>query len=191
MLLARDRRRRGRLGEQGGDVPAGGGTQRMPIGHRVQGEEHPPGHGHARAGGRGGDDLPEIERLDHDVGSGAVLGPVLDPIERVAACGVDGDGPQPRGGGLCVRGRVDVDGALPAGAVPDLSIDGTVIIDRLTNVLHAGRPASSAATGPTSVFRVERDGTTAVRVPVVLGRSSVNTIEILSGLAAGDTVVTP
>jgi multidrug efflux pump subunit AcrA (membrane-fusion protein) len=84
---------------------------------------------------------------------------------------------------------VALDGALPAGAVPDLSIDGTIVIDRLSNVLHAGRPASSAATGPTSVFRLNDDGVTAVRVPVVLGRSSVNTIEILSGLAVGDRIV--
>ncbi len=84
---------------------------------------------------------------------------------------------------------VALDGKLPEGAVPDLSIDGTVVIDRLTNVLHSGRPASSASTGPTTVFRVESDGVTAVRVPVVLGRSSVNTIEILSGLQVGDRII--
>lgn len=84
---------------------------------------------------------------------------------------------------------VALDGKLPAGAVPDLSIDGTVIIDRLTNVLHSGRPASSASTGPTTVFRLESDGVTAVRIPVVLGRSSVNTIEILSGLQVGDRII--
>lgn len=92
-----------------------------------------------------------------------------------------------------LQGSVIIDialtGALPAGAVPDLSIDGTVVIDRLQNVLHTGRPATGAATGTSSVFRVESDGRTAVRVPVVLGRASVNSIEVLSGLSAGDRII--
>lgn len=92
-----------------------------------------------------------------------------------------------------LQGSVIIDialtGALPAGAVPDLSIDGTVVIDRLQNVLHTGRPASGASTGTSSVFRLESDGRTAVRVPVVLGRASVNSIEVLSGLSAGDRII--
>ncbi|GAB1343067.1 efflux RND transporter periplasmic adaptor subunit [Gemmatimonas sp.] len=92
-----------------------------------------------------------------------------------------------------LQGSVVIDialtGALPAGAVPDLSIDGTVVIDRLQNVLHTGRPATGASTGTSSVFRLESDGRTAVRVPVVLGRASVNSIEVLSGLSAGDRII--
>jgi hypothetical protein len=92
-----------------------------------------------------------------------------------------------------LQGSVIIDialtGALPAGAVPDLSIDGTVVIDRLQDVLHTGRPATGASTGTSSVFRLESDGRTAVRVPVVLGRASVNSIEVLSGLSAGDRII--
>lgn len=84
---------------------------------------------------------------------------------------------------------VALEGELPNGAVPDLSVDGTIVIDRLTNVLHAGRPALSVGSGNSSIFRLEPDGRTAVRVPVVLGRSSVNSIEILNGLNEGDRII--
>ncbi len=84
---------------------------------------------------------------------------------------------------------VSLDGALPAGAVPDLSVDGTIQIERLTNVLHTGRPAFGASVGPVGIFKLIDGGAYAVRVPVQLGRTSVNTVEILSGLAIGDRVI--
>ena len=84
---------------------------------------------------------------------------------------------------------VALEGALPSGSVPDLSVDGTIIIDRMAGVRYSGRPASSAGSGTTSVFRLEADGATAVRVPVTLGRNSVNTIEILRGLSVGDRII--
>jgi len=92
-----------------------------------------------------------------------------------------------------IQGTVTVDiyleGALPPGAVPDLSVDGTIQIERLNNVLYTGRPAFGASTGRVGLFKLVDGGSAAIRVPVELGRSSVNTIEILSGLSVGDQVI--
>ena len=82
---------------------------------------------------------------------------------------------------------------LPRGARPDLSVDGTVELERLDNVLYVGRPAFGQEQGTISLFKVTA-GTceapeAAERVQVKLGRSSVNTVEILSGLAEGDCVI--
>lgn len=95
--------------------------------------------------------------------------------------------PSAQGGSVTVD--VTLDGPLPAGAVPDLSIDGTIVVERLVNVLYTGRPAFSAGSGSASLFKLEEDGNTAVRVPVELGRSSTNVIEIIRGLAAGDKII--
>jgi multidrug resistance efflux pump len=95
--------------------------------------------------------------------------------------------PSAQGGSVTVD--VSLDGALPAGAVPDLSIDGTIVIEKLTNVLYSGRPAFSAGSGSASLFKVTSDGKVADRVPVVLGRSSVNVIEIVRGLEIGDRII--
>jgi HlyD family secretion protein len=91
------------------------------------------------------------------------------------------------------EGTVTVDvalrGALPKGARPDLSVDGTIEIERLKDVLYVGRPAYGQAESTISMFRLSSDGDEAVRVPVKLGRSSVNTIEIREGLTLGDQVI--
>ncbi len=84
---------------------------------------------------------------------------------------------------------VSLDGALPQGARPDLSVDGTVDLDRLRDVLYVGRPAFGNENSTLSLFRVLPDGKTAERVPVKVGRASVNSIQILDGLAPGDTVI--
>jgi len=84
---------------------------------------------------------------------------------------------------------VRLEGGLPSGARPDLSVDGTVELERLDNVLYVGRPATGAAQATVTLFRVEPGGREAVRVPVRLGRTSVNTVEIVEGLAEGDTVI--
>ena len=93
-----------------------------------------------------------------------------------------------------VGGSVTIDvkltGALPAGAVPDLSIDGIIQIEQLKNVLWTGRPGTGAGTGPVGLFKLAEDGKEAERVQVVLGRSSVNAVEIVSGLKVGDKVIT-
>jgi HlyD family secretion protein len=80
-------------------------------------------------------------------------------------------------------------GPLPASARPDLSVDGTIELERLDNVLHVGRPAFGQGHSTVSMFRLNPDGQEAARTPVVLGRYSVNTIEIVSGLREGDQVI--
>jgi len=91
------------------------------------------------------------------------------------------------------NGTVTVDvellGPLPQGARPDLSVDGTIDLDRMTDVLYVGRPAFGNENSTISLFRVAPDGKTATRVPVKVGRASVNSIQILEGLNVGDTVI--
>jgi multidrug resistance efflux pump len=91
------------------------------------------------------------------------------------------------------NGTVGVDvaltGALPRGARPDLSVDGTIEIERVSNVLYMGRPAYGQPESSVGIFRMEPDGEHARRVNVQLGRGSVNTIEIRSGLKEGDVVI--
>lgn len=84
---------------------------------------------------------------------------------------------------------VALDGKLPPGARPDLSVDGTIEVERLKNVLYVGRPAYGQAESTVGLFKLTPDGKEAVRVNVKLGRSSVNTIEVVQGLAAGDKVI--
>ena len=84
---------------------------------------------------------------------------------------------------------VQIDGTLPQGARPDLSVDGTIDLQRLHNVLHVGRPAFANENSTISLFKLDPSGNYATRVPVKVGRASVNEIQILSGLKEGDTVI--
>lgn len=84
---------------------------------------------------------------------------------------------------------VKLDGALPQGAVPDLSVEGTIEIDRLADVLYVGRPVHGDADSNVGLFELVDGGKEAVRVSVELGRASANTIEIRKGLQAGDQVI--
>lgn len=84
---------------------------------------------------------------------------------------------------------VALEGALPKGARPDLTVDGTIELERMPDVLYVGRPASGQENGMVGLFKIEQDGSNASRIKVKLGRSSVNTIEILEGLNTGDQVV--
>jgi HlyD family secretion protein len=92
-----------------------------------------------------------------------------------------------------VNGTVTVDvelaGALPQGARPDLSVDGTIDLDRMSDVLYVGRPAFGNENSTISLFKLGEDGKTAVRVPVKVGRASVNSIQVIEGLKEGDTVI--
>ncbi|HKG14351.1 MAG TPA: hypothetical protein VKB12_13570, partial [Pyrinomonadaceae bacterium] len=120
--------------------------------------------------------LGQSASIDTRSGGGVVPGRVLriDPAARNGTVTVD----------------VQLEGALPQGARPDLSVDGTIELERLENVLYVGRPASGGgAQASVSLFRLEADGRTAVRVPVKLGRASVNTVEVVEGLREGDTVI--
>lgn len=91
------------------------------------------------------------------------------------------------------NGTVTVDvkltGEMPRGARPDLSVDGTIDLERLDNVLYVGRPAFGQEDSTISLFKLEPDGRDAIRVPVKVGRASVNSIQVLDGLHEGDTVV--
>jgi HlyD family secretion protein len=80
-------------------------------------------------------------------------------------------------------------GALPAGAVPDLSVDGVVELENLSDVVYVGRPVFGQPNSTVSLYKIDPDGKGAARIPVKLGRSSVNTIEVLDGLKVGDKVI--
>ena len=91
------------------------------------------------------------------------------------------------------NGTVTVDvqltGQMPQGARPDLSVDGTIDLERLANVLYVGRPAFGDENSTISLFRIDPDEKGAVRVPVKVGRASVTSIQVIEGLHEGDTVI--
>jgi len=91
------------------------------------------------------------------------------------------------------NGTVTVDvklvGELPKGARPDLSVDGTIDLEKLDNVLYVGIPAMGQENSTISMFKLETDGRGAARVPVKVGRASVNSIQIMEGLKEGDMVI--
>mgnify|MGYP001386878201 CR=1 FL=1 len=89
----------------------------------------------------------------------------------------------------CNTVDVSLEGELPRGSRPDLTVDGTIELERLPDVLFVGRPAYGNPQSKIEMFKLVDGGKAAVRVPVSLGRSSVSTIEILSGLAVGDKVI--
>jgi HlyD family secretion protein len=109
-----------------------------------------------------------------DTRNGIVKGRVsrIDPASSNGTVGVD----------------VTLEGALPPGARPDLSVDGTIRLELLDNVIYVGRPAFGQENSSVGLFKVQPDGE-AVRTTVKLGRSSVNTIEIVDGLQPGDQVI--
>jgi HlyD family secretion protein len=131
--------------------------------------------------------IPETQAKDIEISQRAVIDTRNGEVEgRVAR--ID---PAAQNGTVLVD--VAFTGALPRGARPDLSVDGTVELERLDNVLYVGRPAFGQEQGTISLFKVTA-GTClapeeAQRIQVKLGRSSVNTVEILSGLAEGDCVI--
>jgi HlyD family secretion protein len=109
-----------------------------------------------------------------DTRNGIVKGKVsrIDPASQAGTVGVD----------------VIFDGPLPAGSRPDLSVDGTVRLEELNDIIFVGRPAFGQENSSVSLFKVGQNGE-AVRTTVKLGRSSVNTIEIIEGLQPGDLVI--
>lgn len=84
---------------------------------------------------------------------------------------------------------VQLDGPLPPGAVPQLSVDGTIDLERMKDVLYVGRPSLGNENSTLSLFRIDPDGKSATRVPVKVGRASVEDIQVLEGLKQGDTVI--
>jgi multidrug resistance efflux pump len=127
--------------------------------------------------------IPETQVRDIAVGQVATIdtrnGLVEGHVMRIDPASVNGT----------VTVEVALPDSLPRGARPDLSVDGTIEIERLENVLHVGRPAYGQAESQVGLFKMEPNGKEAVRVSVRLGRSSVNEIEIVSGLQPGDVVI--
>jgi multidrug efflux pump subunit AcrA (membrane-fusion protein) len=95
--------------------------------------------------------------------------------------------PAAQGGTVSID--VSLDGALPAGARPDLNIDGTIQLERLKNIVYTGRPTLAQDNAVIGLFRLDPDGKAASRVQVRLGRVSANAVEITQGLVPGDKVV--
>jgi HlyD family secretion protein len=127
--------------------------------------------------------VPETQARDVQIGQPAVIdthnGTVDGNVMRVD--------PAVQNGTVTVD--VKLTGDLPQGARPDLSVDGTVNLEQLDNVLYVGRPAFGQENSTISLFKIDPDGKGAVRVPVKVGRASVNSIQILEGLHEGDTVI--
>ncbi|PYT07328.1 MAG: RND transporter [Acidobacteria bacterium] len=82
-----------------------------------------------------------------------------------------------------------LEGDLPKGAVPDLSVDGTIQLEKLENILYVNRPVHGSENATVGIFKVDPDGAGAARVQVKLGRGSVTTIEVIDGLKEGDVVI--
>jgi HlyD family secretion protein len=127
--------------------------------------------------------IPEVQAKDVKLGLTASIdtrnGLVTGHVMRVAPSVQDGT----------VIVDVALDGKLPEGARPDLSVDGTIEIERLENVLFVGRPSYGSPNSKIELFKLNDDGKTAARTPVEIGRMSVNTVEIVKGLQAGDKVI--
>jgi HlyD family secretion protein len=120
-------------------------------------------------------DIVVGQKAEIDTHNGVVEGTVsrIDPAVLAGTVTVD----------------VKLDGAPPKGSRPDLSVDGTITLERLDNVLYVGRPAFGQEKSTVGMFKIDADGKTATRTPVEMGRSSVNTIEIIRGLKEGDQVI--
>jgi len=120
-------------------------------------------------------DLLAGQKVSVDTRNGLVEGRVLriDPAVQNGTVTVD----------------VSLDGPLPKGARPDLSVEGIIELDRADNGLFVGRPVQAQSHGAATLFRLSADGSEATRVKVRFGRGSVSTIEILDGLQPGDRVV--
>lgn len=127
--------------------------------------------------------IPEVQAKDVIVGLRAQIdtrnGIVPGHVTRVA--------PSVQEGSVTVD--VALDGPLPKGARPDLSVDGTIEIEHLDNVMFVGRPAYGQAESKVEMFKLSPDATEAEKVQVTLGRASVNTIEVRGGLNVGDKVI--
>jgi HlyD family secretion protein len=127
--------------------------------------------------------IPETQAKDVQLGQKAEI----DTRNGIIAGRVSRIDPAAKEGTVTVD--VKLEGALPLGARPDLSVDGTIEIERLADVVFMGRPAFGQPNTTVSVFKIDPDGKGAARVQVKLGRSSVNSIEVVEGLRPGDQVI--
>jgi HlyD family secretion protein len=127
--------------------------------------------------------IPETQAKDVTIGQPASI----DTRNGVVAGRVARIDPAVQNGTVTVD--VSLQGELPRGARPDLSVDGTIEVERLKDVLHVGRPAYGQGNSSVGLFKLIEDGHSAVRVNAELGRTSVNTVEIRGGLQSGDKVI--
>jgi HlyD family secretion protein len=127
--------------------------------------------------------IPETQAKDVQIGQVASVdtrnGIIPGHVMRVDPAAVAGT----------VAVDVRLEGPLPKGARPDLSVEGTIEIENLSDVVYVGRPAFGQPNSTVGIFKLDEDGKGAARVQVKLGRSSVNTVEIVDGLKPGDRVV--
>jgi HlyD family secretion protein len=128
--------------------------------------------------------IPEVQARDVTAGMPATIDARTGTIVRGTVFRV---APSAQEGSVIVD--VTFDEPLPRGARPNLSVDGTIQLERLNDVIFVERPAVGQANQMIQLFKLDKDGKEAVRVPVKLGRSSVTTMEILSGLKPGDKVI--
>jgi HlyD family secretion protein len=127
--------------------------------------------------------VAETQAKDVQIGQAATV----DTRNGVVAARVSRVDPAVLNGTVAVD--LEITGDLPRGARPDLSVDGMIELERLTDVVFSGRPAFGTGQGTVGIFRLEADGIHAQRVPVKFGRSSVSSIEVVSGLNAGDRII--
>ncbi len=127
--------------------------------------------------------IPETQAKDIVIGQPASI----DTRNGVVAGRVSRIDPAVQNGTVTVD--VALEGELPRGARPDLSVDGTIEVERLKDVLYVGRPAYGQGQSSVGLFRLVEEGRAAVRVNVELGRTSVNTVEIRGGVQPGDKVI--
>ena len=127
--------------------------------------------------------MAETQARDVEVGQPAQI----DTRNGVVAGRVSRKDPAATNGTVTID--VALEGALPRGAVPDVSVDGTIELERLESVLFIGRPAFGQEQSTITLFKVTDEAGNAARVQVGVGRSSVNKIEVTSGLSVGDEVV--
>jgi len=127
--------------------------------------------------------VAETQAKDVQIGQSADI----DTRNGIASGKVSRVAPSVQNGTVTVE--VALPGELPHGARPDLSVDGVVELEHLDNVVFMGRPAFGQEHTNANIFKLDSDGVYATRAPVMLGRSSVNTIEIIKGLEPGDRVI--
>lgn len=127
--------------------------------------------------------IAETQAKDIAVGQRAML----DTRNGLAAAHVARIDPSVREGTVTID--LAIDGALPPGARPDLSVDATIELERIADTLSVARPSSAPENGTGALFKLSADGTTAIRTPVTFGRASASSIEIRRGLAPGDSVI--
>ncbi len=127
--------------------------------------------------------IAETQAKDIEIGQPAEI----DTRNGIIAGRVSRKDPAAANGTVTVD--VSLTGELPRGAVPDLSVDGVIQLERLDNILYVGRPSISQENSTVGLFKVINDSGDAGRVQVKLGKSSVNSIEVVSGLNEGDKVI--